>query len=112
MNPLRGALGQPDPAVYLHVPGVLRDRGGGGQEIVLRLPRWHGTHSARPITVSDPNKISGTRASQPITASPSQSTSGTPLAAVVFHLNGHESQVLGINVSLTVVEHVAAGLIQ
>ncbi len=67
---------------------------------------------AGPITASNPHETSGTLAGHPVTVSQWQSTTGTPLAAVVFHLNGHEYEVLGINVSLTVVEHVATGLIQ
>jgi|SRR5579875_2278997 len=73
----------------------------------LQINEWAG-----PVSVSNPNETTSSLAGIAVTISQWHSTSGTPLNDVVFHLNGHEYEVLGINVPLAVVEHVAASLIR
>ncbi len=64
-----------------------------------------------PTAVSNPNEVPGTLAGHPVTLAQWQASSGAQLHDVFFQLNGNGYDVLGINVPLPVVEHVATSVI-
>jgi len=62
------------------------------------------------ITVSNPHERPGVLDGRPVTMPQWRSSTGTRLVSVVFRLNGHVYEVLGIDESLAVAERVARGL--